>query len=104
MLTIPEMLELARKAGFTVGHDAGGSYVAPKYTDSVGTVQRLVQAAYAAGQADEREACAKLIENQRYAVLQNFRTYTAEELVQSLKSDAKTLAILIRARGKKEGV
>lgn len=50
----------------------------------------------------EREACAKLVENQRYAVLQAFRTYTADELVQSLKSDAKTLAKMIRSRGEKE--
>lgn len=50
----------------------------------------------------EREACVKLVENQRYAILQAFRTYTADELVQSLKSDAKTLAKMIRARGEKE--
>lgn len=91
MLTLQQTLELAKKAGFTVGRDAGGDYVAPKYTDSIGTVQRLVQAAYAAGQAAERKAQLAEIE-------------TGIWFDQSTEEVLESLADAIRSRGKKGGV
>lgn len=54
-MTSDDAIRLAREAGFEVGRDAGGEYVAPQYSDSVGTLVRLVKAAYAAGQAYARE-------------------------------------------------
>lgn len=55
-MTRDDVIRMAREAGFNVGCDAGGEYVAPQYLDSVGTLVRLANAAYAAGQSAEREA------------------------------------------------
>lgn len=57
MLSRVDVIRMAREAGFEVGRDAGGEYVAPQYSDSVGTLVRLVKAAYAAWQAAERKTC-----------------------------------------------
>lgn len=95
---------LARDDVIRMAREVGASSQLSNFNHAEGDLlERFAAAAYAAGQASEREACAKLVENQRYAVLQAFRTYTADELVQSLKSDAKTMAKLIRARGEKGG-
>jgi hypothetical protein len=55
MLTRETVIQMAKDAGFNVGQDAGGEYVAPQYADSVGTLERLVLAAYQAGRVAERK-------------------------------------------------
>lgn len=50
--------------------------------------------------ATEREACAKLCEDQRYMVLEPFKSYSGEELCNTQKSTAKYLATRIRARSR----
>lgn len=36
-----DIVEMAKQAGFTVGKDEAGEYVAPKYDDSIGTLVRF---------------------------------------------------------------
>lgn len=36
-----DIIDMARQAGFTVGKDGAGEYVAPKYEDSIGTLVRF---------------------------------------------------------------
>lgn len=36
-----DIIDMARQAGFTVGKDGSGEYVAPKYEDSIGTLVRF---------------------------------------------------------------
>lgn len=59
ILSRDDMIRMAREAGFEVGRDAGGEYVAPQYSDSVGTLVRFAALVAAA----EREACAKVCED-----------------------------------------
>ena len=49
--------------------------------------------------AAEREACAKLLENQKYMVLEPSRIYTADALAHSNKASVMYMAEAIRARG-----
>lgn len=89
MLTHDDVIRLAREAGFEVGRDAGGVYVAPQYSDSVGTLVRF--AALVA--ASEREECAK----------------DCEEISDNVSSALYSAAAFdcseaIRTRGEKGGV
>lgn len=68
MLTRADAIKMAKEAGFNVGKDAGGEYVAPQYADSVGTLERLVSAAYQAGLQAERTACADLVRQLRDSI------------------------------------
>ena len=49
--------------------------------------------------AAEREACAELLEKQKYMVLEPLRTYTADALARSNKESVMYMAHAIRARG-----
>lgn len=91
MLTRAEVIKMAKEAGFNVGSDAGGDYVAPQYADSVGTLERLVLAAYQAGVRDEREAMLSEIETGIWL------DKTTEEVLAEI-------AEAIRSRGEKGGV
>lgn len=51
------------------------------------------------GAEKEREACAELLEHQRYMTLQPLKTYTATECWQNVRDSVKYLAGLIRRRG-----
>lgn len=95
MLTRDVVIQMAKDAGFNVGQDAGGEYVAPQYADSVGTLERLVLAAYQRGAQDEREECAKVAEG----FAQN-RDWVRDSLYESIRNE---VAARIRARGEKGG-
>lgn len=86
MLTSNDVIRLAREAGFEVGRDAGGEYVAPQYSDSVGTLVRFAALVAAA----EREECARMCE---------FRITPGTGSVAILNGAADE----IRARGEKGG-
>lgn len=51
-----DIIDMAVKAGFTVGYDSAGDYVAPQYRDSIGTLLRFAEMVA----KQEREACAKV--------------------------------------------
>lgn len=87
MLTSDDAIRLAREAGFEVGRDAGGEYVAPQYSDSVGTLVRF--AALVA--TDEREECAMVCD-----------AHTVDDVLAGV-GIAKSCAAIIRARGEKGG-
>ena len=53
----------------------------------------------ALARADEREACAKVCEDQKYMILEPLRTYTAHDVCDANKRTALYLSKAIRARG-----
>lgn len=55
MISKCDAIRLAREAGLEVGRDAGGEYVAPQYSDSVGTLVRFA-ALVAAAEREARKA------------------------------------------------
>lgn len=77
-----DIIDMAVQAGFKVGKDAGGEYVAPQYNDSVGTLMRFAD--LVAGQ--EREACAKACD-------------ALSDLYEDEGSNPRACASAIRARG-----
>ena len=88
-MTRYDIIRMAREAGFEVGRDAGGEYVAPHYSDSVGTLGRFAAlvAAY------EREECAKSCEARAELGDMGCDFYDA----------CFVAADTVRARSKKEG-
>lgn len=120
-----DIIRMGKEAGFNIGRDAGGEYVAPQYTDSVGTLERLARAAYAAGKAAERDngaaalvaegvseyerglkdgavlerkACADLVRQLRDSI-----TWFSHDSG-AMRSALEQAETHIRARGKKGGV
>lgn len=87
MLTHGDVIRLAREAGFEVGRDAGGEYVAPQYYDSVGTLVRFAALVATA----EREECAMVCD-----------AHTVDDVLAGV-GIAKSCAAIIRARGEKGG-
>lgn len=85
MLTRDDVIRLAREAGFEVGRDAGGEYVAPQHSDSVGTLVRFAALVAAA----EREECASICD-----------AHTVDDVLVGV-SIAQSCAAIIRARGEK---
>lgn len=85
MLTREDVISMAREAGLEVGRDAGGEYVAPQYSDSVGTLVRFAALVAAA----EREECARVCD-----------AHTVDDVLVGV-GIAKSCAAIIRARGEK---
>ena len=84
---------MAREAGAVTGSPAPN---APEVIFTQCLDIRLFAALVAAA---EREACAKLLENQKYMVLEPSRIYTADALARSNKASVMYMAEAIRARG-----
>ena len=82
-----DTIEMAREAGFTPARD---EWV---FMDVLKAFEALVR-------ADEREACAKVCEDQKYMILEPLRTYTAHDVCDANKRTALYLSKAIRARGK----
>ena len=91
MKTIIEMAREADGLGFV--HDAGDAPSKWQFTPK--ELERFA----ALVRADEREACAKLLEKQKYMVLEPLRTYTADALARSNQESVMYMAHAIRARG-----
>ena len=85
------IIEMAREAGFSTHHEM-------IWIDTW-EIGPCMQRFAALVRSDEREACAKLLENQKYMVLEPSRIYTADALARSNKASVMYMAEAIRARG-----
>ena len=61
--------------------------------------KHIIKRAEARGAAVEREACAKVCEDQKYMILEPLRTYSAHDICDANKRTALYLSKVIRARG-----
>lgn len=83
-----DIIDMAEKAGFYVGYDSAGEYVAPQYKDSIGTLLRFAELVA----KQEREACANVCEHYGMALDYGGNQYfRSHECLQA--------AATIRARG-----
>jgi hypothetical protein len=73
--------------------DEGGCH--PAY-EGGGFTSNQMRAYATAAVAAERERCARLLEDQQYMTLEPLRSYTADEVVQRVRSSVKHLAATIR--------
>ena len=108
MLTRDDIIRMAREAGAMFRADT--IIVGAKDADDF--VMALAATAYAAGQAAEREACAKVcedIEQERYALFKGRPPYTgredgrADHYVNGESDGAGRCAAAIRARSEEGG-
>ncbi|HEX5362380.1 MAG TPA: hypothetical protein VFW49_15040 [Fluviicoccus sp.] len=91
MLNRDDIIRLAREAGF----DSKRDLVLVDTIEITPTLERFAAAAYAAGQAAEREACARMCDDMEKAANEpKWAIWTAEGEVSAA----------IRARGEKGGV
>lgn len=57
-----DIIDMARQAGFTVGKDSAGEYVAPKYEDSIGTLVRFAAlVGYRVFEVEQEQCAAKVV-------------------------------------------
>jgi hypothetical protein len=75
--------------------DAYWKTVDPQNCESAES-KMFAQHAWGAGRTAEREQCAKFLEGQRYMTLEPLRTYTADEVWQTVRSTVTHLAKLVR--------
>lgn len=88
-----DTIEMAREAaGGLLSYDEEDQWYL-----SASEVLRLVELV----RADEREACAKVCEDQKYMILEPLKTYSARDVCDANKRTALYLSKAIRARGEK---